>query len=89
MTYRCIGRRVQLGKVVGISDPLVIRVAKLCEGIREALYVASTVIEEEEAHRDAAPGVIGTTLSDLNPDRTTQSYALRVIAIWLLNKRSS
>lgn len=50
ITYRYIGNRVQLGKVVGISDPLVIRVAKLCERVCEALDVASAVIEEEETH---------------------------------------
>lgn len=47
---------MQFGKVMGISDPLVIRVAKLCERVCEALDVASAVIEEKEAHDVIAMG---------------------------------
>lgn len=48
--YRRVGESVQLCKVTGISDPLVIRVPQLCERVCEALDVASAVVEEEKAH---------------------------------------
>jgi len=62
-TYGCVGDCVQFCKVVGISDPLVIRVAELCERVREALDVSGAVIEEEETHDGNDVGGANTTLS--------------------------